>query len=161
MVGAKFVFKIGAACLLACCAAAGCGGRHTGKPLDPASQQLRNIGYAYELATMRLDRPPLRRAELLPFLKKEEDPENPAARADPTDIFRSANDGEEFVIHWGLDVRAVNPAGHPSKVPVLAYEKRGKDGKRFILQHVRIVRKVTDEELAKLPFPPGFKNPVQ
>ncbi len=52
----------------------------------------------------------------------------------------------------------MNLSGKPAEIPVLAYEKNGVDGKRLVLQ-VRYVTLVSDEDLATLPFPPGFKAP--
>jgi hypothetical protein len=113
-----------------------------------------------------LNRPPQSKDELLPDIKlvlsTSVDPDNPEMTSEttmnPADVLRSANDGEEFVIHWGVDVREMNLAGPRSQLPVLAYEKRGKDGKRLILQ-IRFVREVMDEQFADLPFPTGVKRP--
>jgi hypothetical protein len=159
MVPARFTVKRGVVFLLFCLAAGGCG-RQAAKPLDAAAYQLHLIGGAYHLATLSLDYAPKSKNELLPFLQSEENTNESRTTPKPPDVFLSPNDGEEFVIHWGLDLRGVNLAGHPSTLPVLAYERHGKDGKRCVLQHVRHVTKVTDDEFAKLPFPPGYKAPT-
>jgi hypothetical protein len=132
----------------------GCGGGKSYAPPAPASDQLRVIGVAYAKATASLGRPPANKEDLLPFLPKQQDPDI----GEPEDYFRSKVDGEEFVIHWGVDVRALNMSGRPADLPVLAYEKKGEDGKRLVLQG-RYVNQVTDEELAKLPFPAGYHAP--
>jgi hypothetical protein len=62
------------------------------------------------------------------------------------------------VILWGVDYRTYKTSGDPASLPVLAYEKHGKDGKRLVLQY-RYVTLVTDEELAGLPFPKGHRPP--
>jgi hypothetical protein len=131
-----------------------------------ARAQLRAIAKAYMDATDRLNRPPHSKDELLPDVKlvlsTTVDPNNPetitGTTMSPADVLRSPNDGDEFVILWGVDVREINPAGPRSELPVLAYEKRGKDGKRLVLQ-LRFVREVTDEQFAGLPFPRGVKRP--
>jgi len=116
---------------------------------------LRTIGLAHIQATQELDRPPAGKEELLPYLRDllQQDPDY----ANPSDIFRSKVDGEEFVIHWNVELRELGRA-NPRKMPVLAYEKSGKDGKRQVLQF-RNTFPATQEELSELPFPPPYKNP--
>jgi hypothetical protein len=138
-------------CLLVSLGGYGCG--EAISPLPPPNlYQLRTIGFAYALATDNLDHPPSNKAELLPFLKE-------VAKSDdsPAELLRSKVDGEEFVIHWGFDCRSIG--GTPVKMPVLAYEKAGKDGKRLVLQSYRYASQVTEEQFAELPFPPGFARP--
>jgi len=114
---------------------------------------------AYGKATLDLDRPPKNKEELLPFLKPPANPDNPdAATLKPEDILRSPADGEEFVIHWGIDIRSLNMGGDPAKLPVLAYEKNSHNGKRLVLQG-RTVTEVTDEQFSELPFPRGHNPP--
>ncbi len=77
-------------------------------------------------------------------------------QGDTPEILRSPADGEEFVIHWGVDYRKY--LGKSGGLPVLAYEKAGKGGFRYVLQ-VRTIEHVTDAQLAKLPFPTGYSAP--
>jgi hypothetical protein len=144
--------------LLAAAGGFGCGSHNVAKPLPTASLQLRSIANAYFQATNSLDRPPASKDEIMPFLKAPADPNNPEKTGSPADVLRSPDDGEEFVIHWGVDVRDLNVSGNPDRLPVLAYERQGKDGKRYVLQ-VRNVRYLTDEEFRALPFPPGVRPP--
>jgi len=114
---------------------------------------------AYGQATVKLERPPNNKEEIFDFLKgppKADDPN--AATINPEDVMRSPVDGEEFVVHWGLDFRTMNLGGDPAKLPVLAYEKHSHGGKRLVLQG-RSVSEVTDEEFADLPFPKGYSHP--
>jgi hypothetical protein len=128
---------------------------------------LNTIARAYASATDELGHPPRSKEEFLPYLKaalaeernpgQAADSDEPVAAADVRkveDVMRSESDGEEFVIHWGVDYRGPRSL----KAPVLAYEKRGKDGRRYVLQGLR-PRSVKDEEFADLPFPPGFNPP--
>src|SRR5688500_1657546 len=85
----------------------GCGSRPTVQAVPESHQNLRNISFAYAQATDSLGRGPLNKEELKPFLKK---------MGDPAEILRSPVDGQEFVIHWGLDYRKMK-SGSP---PVLA-----------------------------------------
>src|SRR4051812_28684864 len=88
-------------------------------PPPPTAFQLTTIGYAYRQATEDSDMPPSGKADLLPLLK--EMLQNNQDFSDPAEIFRSKSDGEDFVIHWGVDLRGLNAPR--SKTPVLAYEK--------------------------------------
>jgi hypothetical protein len=136
----------------------GCGAESV-PSVTPSSGHLIMIGLAYIKATETLNHAPRNKDELVPFLKREpdpDDPDKPVPEIDLDDLFRSPTDRQDYVIHWGLDYREYG--GPPRKLPVLAYEKEGKDGKRVVLQ-VRYAHTVTEEQLANLPFPPGFPPP--
>jgi hypothetical protein len=115
----------------------------------PASDigNLRGIANVYALAQRNLGRPPKDVEELKAILAP--------AMEDPASVFRSQRDGEEFVIVWGLDLmgRDVN-----STTPI-AYERKGVDGKRMVLNTRGEVSELTNEEFARLKFPPGHKQP--
>jgi hypothetical protein len=115
----------------------------TSKAVPESSRNLRCIRDAYLKATEKLERPPANLQELMPFLKEE---------GEPDQILRSPEDGQDYVIHWGADANA-NPA------VVLAYEKQGKDGRRYVLWGP-IVWFLSDEELKQKPFPPEHPCPL-
>jgi hypothetical protein len=142
---------IGVMILLGGC---GSGGLPSRPEPVPVLSQLWAITRAYTDAIGGNERPPANKEELLPYLKSYKDRQQPGTEAD----LRSERDGQEFVIHWGVDLRQEDLHGDPAKMLVLAYEKTGKDGKRFVSQ-IRDVREVTDEELRQLPFPEGYKFP--
>lgn len=128
--------------------AGGCGGgKPAAKDAPAAYENLRKISSAYLQATNGLNRPPRSLDEIMTFLGKDGNPE---------EILRSPEDGEPYVILWGVDYRTVQPG--PGGFPVLAYEQRGKGGKRYVLQ-VRNVSQLSDEEFKRAPFPPGHKPP--
>ncbi len=133
--------------LLACFGIAGCGGEPQSKDIPGSYQNLKSISAAYLEATKSLDRPPKDLDELMPYLKKQGDPET---------LLRSPNDGENYQILWGVDYRS--PPQQRGTYPVLAYEQRGKNGKRYVLQ-IRNVTQMSDEEFKNAPFPPGYKAP--
>ena len=60
-------------------------------------------------------------------------------------------DGEEFVVVWGLNLESL-PAD-----TVLAYERKGVDGKRMVVTLNGEVREVSEDEIATLKFPKGHK----
>lgn len=131
---------------LAWCAALGCGAPGTPvDKVDPTAKNLDRIGDAYVRATMTLRRPPENLQELEPVL---------AMQGKPEDILRSPNDGEDFVIVWGVELRRLKAQGNA--VPVVAYEKKGKDGKRYVLRGRAEVILLTDGQLKAATFPAGY-----
>lgn len=106
-------------------------------------ENLKAIGDAYLQATMKNNRPPQKKEDLLPYLKHYPAPE---------EIFKSSEDGEEYVILWNVDFRKVNG------MPILAYEKTGSRGQRYVLQ-LRDVTLLPEDEFRKAPFPPGHQPP--
>jgi hypothetical protein len=127
---------------------AGCGSKpQVVAEVSPSNQNLRAISTAYLQATDTLGRPPNNLEELKPFLKGQGGPEA---------ILTSPDDGEPYTILWGVDYRTVPMYG--STAPVLAYEKQGKGGKRFVLR-MRDVTQLTNEDFQKATFPPGFQAP--
>ena len=69
---------------------------------------------------------------------------------------RSPNDGEDFQIVWG--VQMVNQNIKKNEIPVLAFEKRGQDGKRHVLFGRADIRLLTEEQL-KEALPSGYPLP--
>jgi hypothetical protein len=134
--------------LLVLLAGVGC---NTGGPVvgtaPPSYQNLKIISVVYLEATRSLNRPPERLEELTPFLKK---------RGDPAVLLRSPDDGQDYKIVWGVDPATRTESG---RYPVVAYEQNGSNGKRYVLVGHHVMQ-VTNDELRKLPFPPGHKRPV-
>src|SRR5262245_41109522 len=95
-------------------AIAGCGGASPNLPEGPPTsyQNLGAINAAYVKATQTLGRPPRGREELVRFLQDV---------GDAAKILRSPDDGEDYVILWNVPPRQIGT--------IVAYEKRGKDGK--------------------------------
>jgi hypothetical protein len=122
-----------------------CGCQEAEPTVPPADDfgNLRGIARVYAMAHRNLGRPPQRAEELKAILAP--------AMKDPSSVFRSQRDGEEYVIIWGLDVmgREFN-----STTP-LAYERKGVDGKRLVVNCRSEVTEVADAEFAKLKFPRG------
>jgi hypothetical protein len=123
--------------------AVGCNSGVTTPPMKESTRNLKVIDIAYKKAMKENGKPPQSLAEIMPFLKEE---------GEPADFLRSPEDGQEYVIHWGMDPN-VNP------FQVLAYEKEGKNGKRYVLWG-KAVFFMRDEEFKEAPFPPGYKCPI-
>ena len=110
--------------------------------MQESSSNLMAIFRAYKAATDKKGQAPTKRADLLEFLNEAGDPEK---------ILRSPDDGEEYVIHWGVNLESTDAL-------VVAYEKTGRGGRRYVLRG-HVVFSLTDEELKKVPFPPGYAAP--
>lgn len=114
------------------------------QPIDPTQQQLILIGGAYRQYTLEKQTPP----------SNPEDLKQIIARLGGNDsVWVSTRDGEPFVIVWNLDLR--QPPTWAKSTPVLAYEKKGKNGKRFVRTVVGSVEELSEKEFAAASFPPG------
>src|SRR5262245_27453009 len=116
--------------------------------LDPTHENLMHIGVSYARYQSDFGRPPTRLDHLQPFLKEFGVPEQ---------IVRSPRDGEPIVICWGVD-RSVPPSWAKS-TPVLAYEKLGSEGNRYVLTTLGSVSLMNDVEFRQASFPPGHRPP--
>jgi hypothetical protein len=135
--------------LLAALSLAGCFSRKVvNRPTTPTEDRLYKIGKAYQRASSRLNRAPVDFEELQPDLEP----------GDSEDLLRSPNDGEPFVILWGVDYRTL-PPNPKSPHTVAAYEQRGTNGKRYVLRFPLEVAHLSNEELGKAVFPPGHSPP--
>ena len=124
----------------------GCGGsqKESSLPTDPTYLALEKLGHAY----IRIDPPPQQTAELAAALKSFGKPE---------EILKSPNDGHEFIIVYGVKLQMLKATGN--EVPVVAFEKFGKDGKRYVLRGRNGITQLTDDELRDAKFPDGYKLP--
>ena len=153
------VFQMVIIAVLSSACGSGCGGNENVPRVSKSTGHLKDIALGYMKATESLGYPPRNKDELIPFLKRDpeqDDPERPTPEVDIADLFRSPTDDQDYVILWGVDYREYDVPRR--KLPVFAYEKTGKDGKREVAQG-RYVHTVTDEQLANLPFPNGVQPP--
>jgi len=125
----------------------GCSQKAVDQRQSPTEERLQTLGKAYIQANAQLGRGAKNFAEIKPYL-----PSNA-----PDDLLRSADDGEEFVILWGVDFNKLPPSADPYFVG--AYEKTGAGGKRYVLRFPIGVVSMTDAELKAAAFPPGHKPP--
>jgi|GEM_PF-283481 len=145
--GARF---IAGHVFVACMLALGCNRTNNVErdPPTPTERQLESIGDAYVRATIKLDHPPGSLPELMPWLKEQGNPE---------EILRSPNDGQNFEIVWKVELRRLKARG--SDVPIVAYERLGKDGTRHVLRGRSEVLRVSESELKSAKFPDGYQFP--
>jgi hypothetical protein len=116
-------------------ALAGCGQRvHVGESI-PGREHLLALGGAYSKAAQSLGHAPQDLDEILPFM--------PTKSADKASVLRSPDDGEEYVVYWGTDPVAVG------YTPLIAHEKQGRSGKRYVLLG-RFVEHMSQDQFDKL-----------
>lgn len=129
---------------------AGCGGSPAVVNVqeDKSAQNLQQIGAAYSMAAIKLGRPPRDANDLKEILKNG--PGNP----DPETILRSPDDNEPYVIVWNVNFMEVAKARGNVDV-ILAYEAKGKNGKRHVLKPPAQIIVMTDEQFRAAAFPPG------
>ena len=108
--------------------------------VDTEADHIVSVRKAYLAATARLGHPPNNLEELKPSL---------AAQGNVDQLLISPNDGLPYVILYGTDPRKY----------VFAYEAKGKEGVRVVVDQGPFAKRVTTEEFDSLRFPPGYKKP--
>jgi hypothetical protein len=122
---------------------AGCGAETDVVPFSNAEQELTSIAMAYGDAHSKLGRGPKDADELKPFLK---------TFGDPDDLLNSPNDGQPYVVVWGLDPSRGGPTDYKQMFPILAYEATGSGGKRAVTDIRGRPMMVPDADFSKLTF---------
>ncbi len=123
--------------------ASGCSSKTADKSAGEVGGNLTTIAKAYFRAMETNRRPPSGPEDLKPFLPRD---------AAQDSLFRSARDGQPFVIVWGTDPRG----GMDLKPLVIGYEKVGKDGDRMVFTAMGVMT-MTDKSFAEANFPKGHK----
>jgi len=118
----------------------GCAGKRESQE-NPAAAHLRRIAGAYDMVLYHKRRPPRSVEDLKPFLKEDE-------QGDPDVFLRSPNDGQPYEIVWG-----VNLDNEENLSAILAHEKNGVEGKRYVITIARIVKEMTEEDFKRATFP--------
>jgi hypothetical protein len=70
----------------------------------------------------------------------------------------SPNDGQPYEILWGVDISKADAEG--AAPAVVAYERQGVGGKRYVLLVGIAVRALTAAEFARAHFPRGHQPPA-
>jgi hypothetical protein len=139
-------------CLLAAISAvllafSGCGGDPEIPKIPNEQQNILYILRAYCKFNGDQQRTPVTLDELKPLLKEFGDPEK---------IILSPRDGQPYVLVGGLDISRVPSGG---VLPVVAYERKGVDGKRQVIDLRGSIRLLAPDEFKKLKFPSSHKPP--
>ena len=112
--------------------------------LSDSEKNLSHIAKAYIDAHERLGgRPPKGPDDLAPHLKEY---------GNPDEILVSPNDGERYVVVWGVDPGRGGPTDYRGMWQILAYEKKGSGGKRAVTDVRGRPMTVPDEDFPKLTF---------
>lgn len=138
-------------CVILLFAMCGCSPRTIVGKVDKTRMRLQAIGGAYLRATLKANKAPTKADDLLEYLGEESTPE-----AEKRETFRSDNDGEEFVIVWGVDLRKTGTA-RLSRDTIIAYEKRGKGSQRYVLKPPADASIIPEDIFQKSQFPEGHK----
>jgi len=123
---------------------AGCGSGDKPSTIttDPTIIALDKLGGAYIRGT------PKTKAELLSIFK---------SCNHPKELLISPSDGQEFIIVYSVELKGLKVTG--AQLPIVAFEKTGKDGKRYALRGMNTVVQLTEAELKSSVFPEGYKFP--
>ncbi|MCY2969667.1 MAG: hypothetical protein NTZ30_03240 [Planctomycetota bacterium] len=122
----------------------GSGDKPSAITTDPTIISLDKLGGAYIRGTP----PPKTKAELLAIFK---------SCNHPKELLISPSDGQEFIIVYGVELKGLKVTG--AQLPIVAFEKTGKDGKRYALRGMNTVVQLTEAELKSSVFPEGYKFP--
>lgn len=121
-------------------AIAGCAAKPVSIDPPKGIQNLSRIATAYIDAEGRLGRPPKDVEELKPLLKD---------LGNPDEMLSSPNDGLPYTILWNVSVK------NSRRNPILAYEQKGKDGKRLIVDARSMPWPVSDEQFERIKVGPS------
>jgi hypothetical protein len=116
------------------------------KPVDPTQERLVLIGQAYRKFTRDQHKPPRAAGDLTPILKQ---------RGHGDETFESVRDSRPFVVCWGIDAKGASSWARSR--PVLAYERLGQAGSRFVLTTLGNVELLSDAQFHESSFPPGHQ----
>ena len=115
---------------------------------DETTTDLRQIARAYGVVIGGKNRPPKNIEEIKQVLSDlHKDGLNPPA----DEVLTSSRDNEPYVVIMGANLGGVK------STEILVYEKKGADGKRYVLDMNYEVQQLTDAEFAQAAFAHGHK----
>jgi hypothetical protein len=115
---------------------------------DENTTDLRSIGRAYDAVIGMRNKPPRSVGEIKQVLVDFHDV---GWVGPPDEVLISSRDGQPYVIILGADL------GAEVSKDVLAYEKKGAEGKRYVLLTSRDVLQMSEDEFAQATFAMGHK----
>jgi hypothetical protein len=117
-------------------------------PLTGSEQRLVFIVMAYKDASEKLGRAPKNDEELKPHLREHGNPE---------ELLVSPNDGQPYVVVWGGNSAGGGPTDYRGMWSILAYERKGKGGKRAVIDTRGRPLTVPEGDISKLKFVGGHR----
>jgi hypothetical protein len=91
--------------------------------------------------------PPKSEAEFKEFIQKMPADQLPGGSSDPNSLFVSPRDNQPYVVRYDLDRSQLMPG---PKMPIIAHEQTGVDGKRYVADIVGQVKEVEEAEFNEL-----------
>jgi len=145
----KTLGKWGTAAILFCLLC-GCSGASREASRAQEASSLKPIAIYYgSFVGRHRGQAPKNEDEFKAYLREKENAESLQAAFHVTDIdnlFVSPRDKKPYVIYYGEIPTSSGPGG----APVIAYEKEGVEGKRFVASAVGAVQEVTEEAFRKM-----------
>jgi hypothetical protein len=126
----------------------GCSSKPPQPVEDPGLVRLRTVGLAYRIFFFHYNRPPRSEHDLRRTFTELG---VQGAERDLEEQLRSPRDGQPYVVIYGV------PLDSDLRWTVLAYEKDGADGNRYVFTQSGDMKLLTDAEFAKADFAKGHK----
>jgi hypothetical protein len=127
---------------------AGCSSGPKVVALSNSEKRLTFVTMAYLEAHSRLGHGPKSAEELKPYLKEFGDPE---------ELLVSPDDGQPYVVVWGVDPTRGGPTEYQGMWQIIAYERKGAGGKRAVTDIRGRPLTVPEADFPKLTFVGGHK----
>ncbi|ASV72704.1 hypothetical protein THTE_0102 [Thermogutta terrifontis] len=134
--------------LIAGFAQSGCFTRTASKPREESTIKVLGLLYGQYMGQHMGKAPPSEQA-FREFVQKQTAFLQQFHVENVDELFRSARDGEPYTVVYG----DLSQAGQLLGAPVIAWEKKGVNGRRYVVNTLGSVKEVTDEEFAKLGRP--------
>ncbi|MGB9688728.1 hypothetical protein [Thermogutta sp.] len=143
----RLVWSIVAAgiALLAGISQSGCYTRTASKPREESTIKILGLLYGQYMGQHMGKAPPNEQA-FREFVQRQTGFLKQFHIENSEDVFRSARDGEPYAVLYG----DLSRTGQLLGAPVIAWEKKGVNGRRYIVNTLGSVKEVTEEEFTKL-----------
>src|SRR5262245_13667664 len=126
----------------------GCSSKPVQPVEDPGLIRLRTVGLAYRIFFFHYSRPPRSEHDLRRTFTELG---VQGAERDVDEQLRSPRDGQPYVVIYGV------PLDSDLRATILAYEKDGSGGTRYVFTQSGDMKQLTDAEFARADFAKGHK----
>lgn len=133
---------------MTCLAFLGCSSKPSQPDEDPGLVRLRTVGLAYRIHFFHYNRPPRSEHDLRRTFTELG---VQGAERDVDEQLRSPRDGQPYVVIYGV------PLDSDMRATLLAYEKLGADGSRYVFTQSGDMKLLTNAEFASADFAKGHK----